>query len=327
MARMRQSLEFVPVIAAIVLTAVPAPAQKLNLPPTAQEGLRLLYNGESDPAIELFRKLQRDAPDHPLGYLLEADARWWKIYCVSCEVKWGMIDAWKRPRLAEDDGYLALTDKATQLAEARLAKSDTAEMRLYAGMGWMLRARLLGLREERRSTARAGVKAREHLLRAIQLDPQMTDASTGLGLYNYYVDTLSTIAKILRFFMGIPGGEKREGVRQLETAMRSGELTAVEARFYLAKNLRNYDQSYERAIEVLKPLVDEYPQNPLFHLLLGDLDAKLGRNEKAAASFRAAQKLAIPDAACAARVQQLAQTALQMLRTASKSIAASSHEN
>lgn len=302
-------------MAVCVLTPATAHADKLHLPLEAKESLRLLYNGEPDAAIQLARKLQASSPDHPLGYLLEANARWWKIYCASCEVKWGMIDAWKRPRLPEDNAYLALADRATQLAESRLAKSDSAEMRLYAGMGLLLRARLLGLRDDRRGTARAGVKAREHLLRAIQLDPGMADAYAGLGLYNYYADTLSTIAKILRFFMGIPGGDKKEGIRQLEIAMRAGELTAVEARVYLAKNLRNYDQKYERAAELLKPLVEQYPQNPIFRLLLGNMNAKLNRNVEAAASFRAAQKLAIPDATCAARVQQLAQTALEALRT------------
>ncbi len=295
------------------LLAAPARAGKLNLPPEATEGLRQLYNGDPDAAIQLFRKLQQQQPDHPLGYLLEANARWWKLYCNACEIKWGMIDAWHRPRLAEDDAYLALADNATQLAEAHLAKSDSAEMRLYAGMGWMLRGRLLGLRDDRRGTARAGVKARAHLLRAIQLDPDLADAYTGLGLYNYYVDTLSALARVLRFFMGIPGGNKQEGIRQLEIAMTKGELTAIEARFYLAKNLRNYDHKYERAAALMQPLAERHPQNPVFLLLLGDLDAKLTRKEQAAASFRAAEKLPPRDPPCQAHVQKLAQAALAAL--------------
>jgi len=34
----------------------------------------------------------------------------------------------------------------------------------------------------------------------------MADANLGLGLYNYYVDTLSAMAKVLRFFMASPAG-------------------------------------------------------------------------------------------------------------------------
>jgi len=60
-----------------------------------------------------------------------------------------------------------------------------------------------------------------------------------LGLYNYYVDTLSTMARVLRFMMGIPGGSKEEGIRQLHLAMLYGQVTPVVARFYLAINLHN----------------------------------------------------------------------------------------
>ena len=122
--------------------------------------------------------------------------------------------------------------------------------------------------------ARAGVEGRKHLLRCLELDPNMADADLGLGLYNYYVDTLSAMAKVLRFFMGIPGGDKRVGLRQLETAATKGELTQVEARFNMAKNLRNYDRDYARAAQAAAPLMVEYPENAVFLLLVGDHRAK-----------------------------------------------------
>jgi hypothetical protein len=298
---------------AVLFAPATARAGKLNLPPAATEGLRLLYNGDPDAALPRFRQLQAAEPEHPLGYLLEADARWWKIYCESLEIKWNLIDAWHRPHVSEDAEYLTLASKATQLAEAELAKKESAEMHFYAGMGLLLRGRLLALRDERRPTAHAGVKAREHLLRAIALDPDLADAYTGLGLYNYYVDTLSGMARILRFFMGIPGGSKVEGTHQLERAMREGELTAVEARFYLGKNLRNYDREYERAAEVLAPLAQQYPQNALFPLLVGDMNAKLSRKEKAAASFHAAENLAAHNPVCEKHLKEVIGAALAAL--------------
>jgi len=276
-----------------------------------------MYSGDTAHAIEEFRKIQQAQPDSPLGYLLEVNALWWKTYCATCEVKWNTIDAWKRGKLPADDEYFRLADKAILLGETQIAKSPTAEMYLYVGMGWALKARLYGLREEARATARAGVKAREHLLRAVQLDPELGDAYTGLGLYNYFVDALSWWAKMLRFFMGIPGGTKKEGMCLLDRALRDAEYTAVEARFYLAKNLRNYDQKYADAIPLLEPLVNEYPGNPIFQLVLGDMHAKLGHAAEAAKYFRAAQKLAShssgSDAACDARVTKVAADALALL--------------
>jgi len=297
----------------VLLLPTPARAAGLTLPPAAKQGLDLLYAGQPEKAIAEFQLIQTAQPESPLGYLLEAEARWWQIYCEACEIKWNLIDAWERPPRPGDDAYLALTDKGTRLAEAQIARSDSAEMEFYAGMGWLLRARLLGLRDERRATARAGVRGRAHMLRCLELDPQMADAYAGLGLYNYYVDTLSAMAKILRFFMGIPGGKKQDGVRQLRIAMQQGVVTRVGARFYLAKNMRNYEGEYAASIEVMTPLLVEYPLNPVFRLLLGDNQAKLGRRELATATFRAAEQMPVSDAACADRVRKLAAQALVAL--------------
>jgi hypothetical protein len=308
-----------PILCAILALLVPAArASQLNLPPEAIEGMKLMYAGHPDGAQELFRKLQANRPEHPLGYLLEAEALWWKLYCSSLEWKFNTLDAWSHARTPEDDTYLALADKAARLAQSAIAKSDTAEMELYAGMGYLLRARLVGLRNEKSPTAHAGVEARKHLLRCLELDSNMADAYTGLGLYNYYVDTLSAFAKILRFFMGIPGGSKRDGLRQLESAMAKGELTPVEARFYTAKNLRNYDHDYAHAEEVADPLLKEYPQNPLFQLLAADIAAKLGHTDEAVSGLRAALAAPEEDPGCAARLAQVVSEGLAALATGPK---------
>jgi hypothetical protein len=290
-----------------------AHASSLNLPNGAKQGLDLLYAGRSEEAIVQFRQVQAANPAGPLGYLLEAEARWWEIYCEACEIKWNTIDAYERPRLSADDSYLALAEKATSIAESQIAHADSPEMRLYAGIGWSFRARFLGLRNDRRGTAHAGVSARAHLLRCLQLDPEMADAYAGLGLYNYYVDTLSTMARILRFFMGIPGGSKAEGIRQLQIAMEKGDLTRVEARFYLAKNLRMYDREYARALEVLSPLNEEFPANPIFQLLRGEIQMKLGRAEPAAESFREALQFSAGDNSCERHLRVLAQQSANTL--------------
>jgi predicted Zn-dependent protease len=129
------------------------------------------------------------------------------------------------------------------------------------------------------------------------------------------VDTLSTIARVLRFFMGIPGGSKEEGIRQLERAMRDGQLSAPLARFYLALNLENYDQRYQEALEVIGPLVEKYPDNPIFLLARGDLYAKFGRKALAESSYRAAALAVaqVPEPDCRAKLAALARESLAAL--------------
>jgi len=290
-------------------------ASELDIPQVARQAIDLMYRGKPQEAIELSHKLESARPDHPLGYLIESDVLWWNIYCKWSERKYNTIDAWSHPRPADADDIadLALADRVASLAEASIAKADTAEMELYAGLGYASRARLLGLRYEKIPVARAGVEARKHLLRCLELDPHMVDAYLGLGLYNYYVDTLSAMAKLLRFFMGIPGGDKREGLRQLEIASMRGELTQLEARFNLAKSLRNYDFDYVRAQQAAAPLLSQYPDNCIFLLLAGDIDQKLGHKEEAGAKFRSIAGTTWKGTACADRAQNLAREALATL--------------
>jgi tetratricopeptide (TPR) repeat protein len=270
-------------------------------------------------AIADAQRLEKEQSNHPLGYLLEAEALWWKIWCTSSEFKYGMTDARRRPKLAADRHYQELAAKASSIALLQLKEHETAEMRFYAGMGDAFAARLYGLRGENRATARAGMHAREHFLHAVELDPQLADADFGLGLYNYYVDTLSGIVKFLGFFMGMPGGNKREGIRQLDRAIAEGVLTSEAARFYLALDLHRYDQQYEKALLVIGPLVEKYPSNPLFQLARGDLYGKLGRKARALACYHAAAALSIQDAECRVRIQELVMASVAAQGTADSS--------
>jgi len=326
MRRARSGYLLVMMIAGMALQAPATHAGGITIPAEAQRAMDKIYSGDPDGAIPLVRALQQAQPEHPLGYALEGEALWWKRYCGALEIKYGMVDSWKRSREHEDDSYFRLADRVVHLAQAQLEKSDTAEMHVYAGMGWALKSRMYGLRGENRNVAHAGVNARTEMLRALELDPQMADATAGVGIYNYYVATLSPIVKMMRFFMGIPGGDKEKGVKQMEIGMNHGALLRVDVRYIFAKSLRQYDQKYEKALAIAEPLVERYPQNPIFLLLVGNLNAELGRNDKAAGSFQAVLKIPAGSAdcgacsgcascsPCAARVHELARSFLNSLQ-------------
>lgn len=293
----------------------PTKADGPKLPSEAVRAINKIYGGDTQGAIRILRSMQVMQPENPVAYLLEAEAEWWQIYCENSEVKYGMVDAWRRGKKEEDEKYLALVDKAINLAIVQIARSNTAEMHLYAGNGFALKARMYALRGEYRAVAHAGVAARNEFLQALEIDPQMADATAGLGLYNYYVDSLSSAVKVLRFFMGIPGGDRNEGIRQMEVGIERGVLSQVTMRFYLAKNLRTFDREYERALSVSEPLGTRFPQNAIFQLLLGNLNAELGRTEKASEHFRAAVQVSAVDhpdcvacLTCKNRVREIAES-------------------
>ena len=308
----RSCLFFLAILADSAFFApVPVCAEGLAVPAGTAAVLEKIYSFELDAAIADAGQLQQEHPEHPLGYLLEAEARWWEIWCLAADYRYGMTTAQHRPnKLPGDERYLELSAHALSIAQTQLKEHETTEMQLYAGMAEAALARLYGLRNEARATARAGVKGREHLLRALQLNPELADADFGLGLYNYYVDTLSSFVKFLGFFMGIPSGNKHDGIRQLQHAMSDGVLTPAAARFYLAIDLHKYDQQYEQALAIIGPLAEKYPSNPLFQLARGDLYGKLARKEQAIACYRAVLAIRLKNERCHTHLRELALASL-----------------
>jgi tetratricopeptide (TPR) repeat protein len=291
--------------AAVLLLALEALAPRavaapLPSPPSDQElraeglrGLELLMDGDPDAAIGIFRQIQAKDPQSPLGYLLEADALWWKVYYETGNlVDPDVFDVVSAPVTAYDAHLTDLLDTAIDKAQARIqAREDLARSYFYLGMAHAIQARLVGLRGKDLPTARAGKKMRSALMKAVELDPHLTDAYLGLGIYNYFVDTLPTIVKILSIFIALPGGSRELGLKQLEDAAQKGELTRSEAKFYLAKNYsRGNERQYGKSLQFFEQLRQEHPHNPLWRLIIGSLHFRLGHTEQGEALYREVYK-------------------------------------
>jgi hypothetical protein len=256
----------------------------------ARTGLDLLMNARVDEAIVVFREIQKADPQSPLGDTLEASALWWKIfYATGNLTDPDVFIADNKSATLHDAAFEKLIDSALAKSEARIrANQDPAPNHLNAGIAWGLRGRLAALRDKRLATAKAGKRMRAEMLEATRLDPNLTDAYAGLGNYNYFVDTLSTIVKLLGFFIGLPSGNRAEGLQQLELCAAKCDLARAEAKFYLAKNLsRSNEKQLERSAQLFGELAREYPANPFWPMMIASLNCRMGRAEACEAGYRA----------------------------------------
>src|SRR5215472_3382255 len=266
--------------------AVPAPNHWIE---TARHGMQLLMDGNLDEAIQVFRQIEQGDPESPLGYVLESDANWWKIYLT----EGNLIDPDVFEALSEvvtpyDADFQRLDTLAIQKAEAQIhSHKDAARAHLYEGFAYALQARLQALRDQALATARAGKKMRNLSLTALKLDPTLYDADLGVGIYNYFEATLPTYVKMLRFLILLPGGNRELGLQQLQTAADKGQITKGEAQFHLAKNLsRASERQYAKSLEVFQTMAREYPDNPLWKLLVGSLEIRMGQAQEGEALYR-----------------------------------------
>ena len=184
--------------------------------------------------------------------VLEATALWWRI----------QLDPESR---ALDAAFSAAVERAIRTAEAWTDRApQDAEAWFYLGGAYGARVQWRVLRGEKLSAARDGKQIKEAMERAISLEPGLDDAYFGLGMYKYYADVAPAAARFLRFLLLLPGGDRKEGLRQMLRARSRGRLVQGEADFQLHVIYLWYERQTDRAIELLRALQARYPGNPLY---------------------------------------------------------------
>ena len=311
------SLAVIPSVA-----AAPRQASDQDNRQIAARGVNLMMDGDLDGGSAVFQQIQHLDPDSPLGFVLEADVTWWRIYYYSANlIDPDVFDVANMEATPYDSHFDDLDNVAIQKADARIrAHQDLARSHLYMGFAYALRARLEGLHDRDLPTARAGKKMRTHLLKALELDPSLTDAYLGIGIYNYFVDTLSSIVKFLSIFIGLPGGSRTEGLHQLQVCAEKGELVRAEAKFYLAKDYsRANEKQFAKSQRLFGELQEEFPHNPLWPMLIGSLDFRMGNPQKGEETYREVyQRTAGKNSEVDKAVHRAASQALQRLHPEQK---------
>lgn len=139
-----------------------------------------------------------------------------------------------------------------------------AEAWFYLAAAYTPLVQIRVLRHERMSAARAGSKIKDALEQALSLDPTLTDANLGLGLYRYYAGVAPLYAKLLRWILLLPGGDRDAGLKQILVARDRGVLLAGEADFQLAQIYLWYENRPRDGLALFEALDARHPENPVF---------------------------------------------------------------
>jgi tetratricopeptide (TPR) repeat protein len=185
-----------------------------------------------------------------------------------------------------------LDGRFTELAEKSVAASEAWTRREPSrGEPWFYLAGSYAplvqwrvLRGERVTAAREGNKIREALERALALDPSLSDAYFGIGLYHYYADVAPAAAKFLRWMLFLPGGDRAKGLQEMLTARDRGELLRGEADYQLHLIYLWYEHDTPQALRLLEGLDRRYPTNPMFLQRIAEVESVYVHDEPASAA-------------------------------------------
>ena len=191
--------------------------------------------------------------------LLEAVSLWWQI----------QLDPYNRTR---DAAFESRIDAAIPAIEAWTTREpNRAEAWFYLGGAYGARVQLRVLRGSRLAAARDGARIKESLERALALDPGMADAFFGIGLYHYYAAVAPPAARMLRWLLLLPGGDRAAGLDEMRRAREGGLLVRDEADYQLHIVDVWYEKQYQRALESLAVLTARHPRNPHFRQATADI--------------------------------------------------------
>lgn len=99
----------------------------------------------------------------------------------------------------------------------------------------------------------------------------MHDAEFGIGMYRYYAGVAPAIFRFLRFLFLLPGGDREEGLAQLERAGAQGLLVRDEAQYQIHVLYLWYEKKWPQALTIIRGLQERYPHNPLFRQIEAEI--------------------------------------------------------
>lgn len=268
------------------------------VPPQA-EPFSALYNLDYARAMAMFKKATEAQPANPEAWNHLAQAILHRRLFL--EGVWqsdlvGRTNPFlRRPKVAmpadEQKRFLAAIERAMQLSRERMARDPDDPVALYAlGISHAHRGNFRFLIQKSYFDAlRDATRSRNLHNRLRHLDPKHPDALLVPGMHEYINGSLPALVRVLASMTGFRGN-KKEGIRLVERAVREGRKTAVEARVMLSIVYAREDQ-HERAIPLLRELSQAFPRNHLYRSEVILMMARAGQRDDALAALQAMEKL------------------------------------
>lgn len=219
---MRQSLLFL-----ILLAAAPASARRSSVTPQMDDllvrGLDAVYRMDFTGADQLAAQAIALQPDYPHPYLGRAAVDFIRYSYGSEESD----DALTRPFQADVDKTIAVGESWLQ------GHPGDADVLLVLGSAYGISARLALDRHEWLSGWRRGSRAMRYIRASLKADPELYDSYLGLGMFDYYVDTIPRffgwLAKVML------GGDRARGLQELALAAEKGRYARTAAQLVLVE--------------------------------------------------------------------------------------------
>lgn len=220
-------------------------------------GIALMYRLEFDKADAEFRSIIALDTGNPAGYFAMAALSWWR-YSQSFDVKADF-------RGIEDE-FMRNSELTIKTAREGLKRGlPPAVAYFFMGGAYGAEGRWYAVQKRWFKAYTHGKKGRKYLKKCVQLDPGLYDAYLGLGIYDYFADTLPGILNMAALLF--LHGDKARGMAEIRLAMEKSRFFSTEARLFLIEILARHEGDVKGALAELEKLKSSDPSNMFFDLV------------------------------------------------------------
>jgi tetratricopeptide (TPR) repeat protein len=290
-----------------VRAAGPPPVEDL-----VRQGFEDFYNLDYPQAIDNFEKaIALDSSDPELHNHLAQALLYGELYrdgALDSQLVTGNNSFVRRARMEPPPGlerrFLGEVDRAIHLCQQQLATNSRNTRALHAqAVAYGLRANWGFLvRKTWMASLSDSSKAHKYDEQVTALDPTNYDARLVQGIYDYIVGSLPWSMRALGFVAGFRG-DKARGIATIEEVTRKGRDNRIDAEIILCALYRREGQS-QRAIPLVRQLIDRFPRNYLLRFELAQMDAAAGHRKDALQTLAEIAKLKQENAPGYGRIPQ-----------------------
>lgn len=247
----------------LILLALAAPASAARPSTLTPEMDRLvlagidgIYRMDFDAADAAAREAMALNPDYPHAYLGAAATDFIRYIYGPPQTDDRLVQSFEKK-----------TDVAIAVAQKWLkTHPGDPQALLVLGSGYGIRARLALERRQYLKGYTNGSSSMKYIRASLKADPEMYDSDLGLGMFDYYVDTIPRFAGWLAKIM--LGGNRARGLKELRLAAEKGHFARVAAQLILVE-IDTQDEFGARdpkdAVRLMAEIRRRYPDSSMLH--------------------------------------------------------------
>jgi tetratricopeptide (TPR) repeat protein len=244
----------------LLLLSVPAAARQTSVTPEMD---KIVTSG-----IDAIYRMDFDAADAAASAAMTLDPKYPHAYLGAAATDF--IRYIYGPEQPDDrlvKSFEAKVQVAITVAEAWLKDHpNDSEALLVLGSGYGIAARLALERHQYLKGYSNGSRSMKYIRASIAADPEIYDSYLGLGMFDYYVDTIPRFAGWLAKLM--LGGSRARGLQELRLAAEKGHFARTAAQLILVE-IDTQDAFGARdpadAVRLMTEIREKYPDSAMLH--------------------------------------------------------------